>query len=392
MSDFDPQNLLGKREDGHLEFKDAEVLRRPVNVAREVVGFLNADGGDVWIGVKEGEQGQAAELQPLPNPEAARRSIFDHLVGVIEPSFSQDEVAVTCVGGLVRVAVSKGAHPPYAVRDGGRRFLIRVDDRLNEMTREQIRDAFTKETGDAGRDLSALKVDLRERLKVDALKRDQLWLGLVPTERLTIDFSDESTKKLFWTWFTDPKATGNRKSGWSFDCDPSLQRPQFPGDRLVHGQDTDFIKTTISERGEVTFVVELSALSNIPVAKNQFQPYALLEYPVSVFRLMGQILDRFSAKRTDSKVFAAFSMKGVQGWKLDPGSPREPTRWPGPRIFERDVLQIDLERLEFDAQMFVLHPDRCALRLIRLIYGSLGFEDNAIPSEFDQSRGVLSIP
>jgi hypothetical protein len=210
MSDFDPQNLLGKREDGHLEFKDAEVLRRPVNVAREVVGFLNADGGDVWIGVKEGEQGQAAELQPLPNPEAARRSIFDHLVGVIEPSFSQDEVAVTCVGGLVRVAVSKGAHPPYAVRDGGRRFLIRVDDRLNEMTREQIRDAFTKETGDAGRDLSALKVDLRERLKVDALKRDQLWLGLVPTERLTIDFSDESTKKLFWTWFTDPKATWAR--------------------------------------------------------------------------------------------------------------------------------------------------------------------------------------
>ena len=37
-------------------------------------------------------------------------------------------------------------------------------------------------------------------------------------------------------------------------------------------------------------------------------------------------------------------------------------------------------------------PDRCALRLVRLIYGSLGFEDDAIPREFDQTQGVLSFP
>lgn len=389
MSDCNPQELLGKREDGHLEFKDAEVIRRPVKIAREVVGFLNADGGDVWIGVKEGEQGHAVELQRLEDPEGTRRSILDHLVGVIEPSFTHDEVAVTCVGGLIRVAVRKGAHPPYAVRHDGRHFLTRVDDRLNEMTREQIRDEFAKGGEDAGHDRSALKAKLRERLKAEALKKDQLWLGLAPTEKLSIDFADESTKQLLRTWFAEPQATGNRRSGWNFVSD--LRWPRFMGDLVQHGEDSDLIKTTIGERGEVTFVAELSMLSNdVSPIRNRLEPYALLEYPVSVFRLMGKVLDRFSTKHQDSMVFAAFSMKGIRGWSLYPGSPRELMRGPGPRTFEGDV-QIDPERLEFDAKLLMEHPDRCALRLIRLIYGDLGFESDAIPREFDQQRGVLSI-
>jgi hypothetical protein len=395
MSDVDPRDLLGKREDGHLEFKDAEVLRRPVKVAREVVGFLNADGGVVWIGVKEGEQGRAVELQPLPRPDLARRSVLDHLVGVIEPSFSQDEVAVTCVGGLIQVAVKKGAHPPYAVRDGGRHFLTRVDDRLNEMTREQLREAFAKGGEDAGHDLPALKATLRERLKGEAPKSDQLWLGLVPTEKLTIDFADESTQQLFRTWFAQPNATGNRRGGWNFVSD--LRSPSFKGDLVQHGEDTDVIKTTISERGEVTFIVELSALANLKytpqqlLSPQQFAPYALLEYPASVFRLMSKLLLQFGKNLADAKVLAAFSMKGIRGWTLAPGSPREPIRWPAPKTIQQDVLALDPERLELDAQMVAKHPDRCTLRLIRLIYGELGFEDEAIPSEFDQQQGVLSI-
>jgi hypothetical protein len=395
MSDVDPRDLLGKREDGHLEFKDAEVLRRPVKVAREVVGFLNADGGVVWIGVKEGEQGRAVELQRLENPEGTKRSVLDHLVGVIEPSFNQDEVAVTCVGGLVQVAVKKGAHPPYAVRDGGRHFLTRVDDRLNEMTREQLREAFAKGGEDAGHDLSAIKATLRERLKGEALKSDQLWLGLVPTEKLTIDFSDESTQQLFRTWFAEPNATGNRRGGWNFVSD--LRSPTFKGDVVQHGKDTDLTKTTIGERGEVTFMVELSALAKLKytpqqlLSPQQFEPYALIEYPASVFRLMSKLLLQFGKNLAGAKVLAAFSMKGIRGWTLAPGSPREPIRWPAPESVKQDVLAIDPERLELDAKPLTESPDRCALRLIRLVYGELGFENNAIPSEFDQQQGVLLI-
>ena len=53
MRAFDPKSLLGKAESDRLEFKEAEALRRPANIGREVVGFLNADGGEIWIGVKE---------------------------------------------------------------------------------------------------------------------------------------------------------------------------------------------------------------------------------------------------------------------------------------------------------------------------------------------------
>ncbi len=389
MSDFDLQELLGKREDGHLEFKDAEVVRRPVKVAREVVGFLNADGGDVWIGVKEGEQGRAVELQRLDKPDIVRRSLWDHLIGVIEPAFTQDEVGVTCVGDLVRVAVSKGSHPPYAVRDGGRYFGIRLDDRLYEMTREQLREAFVKESAEAGRDLSAAKSKLRERLRTEAQKGDQLWLSLVPSEKLTIDFADESTKQIVRTWFTDPSATGNQHGGWNFVND--LRWPRFQGDFVKHGEDTDVIRTTISERGEVTFVAEMAMLVNVASPlRNRIEAYALLEYPASVFRLIGKLLERFGPKPLAFRVFAAFSMKGIAGWTLSPGSPRVPSRRQGPKTFEKD-LQIDPEKLEFEAKMLAETPDRCALRLIRLVYGALGFEDDAIPSEFDQKLGVLSI-
>jgi hypothetical protein len=320
MSEFDPQELLGKREDGHLEFKDAEVIRRPVKVAREVVGFLNADGGVVWIGVKEGEQGRAVELQKLENPEGARRSILDHLVGVIEPAFTQDEVGVTRVGEMIRVTVRKGAHPPYAVRDGGRHFLTRVDDRLNEMTREQLRDAFAKDRTEIGHDLSVIKAKLRERLSTEALKSDQLWLALVPTKTFSIDFADESTKQLIRTWFAEPNASGNQHGGWNFVND--LRWPRFMVGLVQHGEGTDLIKTTISEHGEVTFVGGLAILANnASPLKNRILSYALLEYPVSVFRLMGKLLEQFCPKDSDFKVLAAFSMKGIAGWTLSPGIP-----------------------------------------------------------------------
>jgi hypothetical protein len=396
MSDLDPQELLGKREDGHLEFKDAEVVRRPVKVAREVVGFLNADGGEVWIGVKEGEQGRAVELQVLEKPDVARRALLDHLVGVIEPPFSQDEVAVRCVDGLIQVAVKKGAHRPYAVRDGGRHFLTRVDDRLNEMTREQIRDAFAAAGSVPDQELSALKAKLRKDLEETALARKALWLRLVPAANLTIDLADPATKQLLRDWLTDPLATGNRRGGWTFATD--LRMPRFKGDFVQHGEDTDFIKTTINEHGEVTFVVELSALANLKytpqqlLAPQEFAPYALLEYPASVFRLMGKILVQFGKDLTGATVLGALSIKGIRGWALTPGSPRVPTRWPGSKTIEQDPLQFGPDRLGFDAQLLARHPDRCTLRLVRLIYGEVGFEDDAIPSEFDQKQGVLSMP
>lgn len=66
-------------------------------------------------------------------------------------------------------------------------------------------------------------------------------------------------REVLRTWPTDSLSTGPRRDGWSFATD--LRYPSFTGDLSHHGEDTDLIKTTISRRSEVTFIVELSVLA-----------------------------------------------------------------------------------------------------------------------------------
>ena len=213
MNAFDPKSLLGQAESDHLEFKEAEALRRPANIAREVVGFLNAKEGEgeIWVGVKE-KGGRAVEIQEIPDVERSLGSLRDHLIDMIEPQFTSEEVKLGCEGGLLHVSVKPGHNPPYAQLDGGRRFLVRIADRLREMSREEITRAFGGPS--TNQDLVVkIATDLRNDEASAALERPQLWLRLVPTESLEIDFNDEPTKKQFQTWLTDPSATQNRGSG-----------------------------------------------------------------------------------------------------------------------------------------------------------------------------------
>jgi hypothetical protein len=391
MSPFDPKELLGKTEDDHLEFKEAEALRRPATIAREVVGFLNADGGHIWIGVKE-EAGRAIELQTIPTIDRALRSLLDHLVEIVEPQFKLDEVELTSEGGLIHVSVRKKGHnPPYAQRDGGRRFLIRIADRLREMSREEIARAF--QDGSKKKDLSeeALSKTLetvRMAQHSEALAKPQLWLRLVPTESLKIDFTDKPTKKRFETWLMDPTATGNRRSGWDFANE--YKSPCFKVDYVEHGDVTDYMRTWITEHGQITFTLDVFALEQRVNVTRHFIPFALLEYPVSVFRLVAEILRSHAQEHADLRVVAGLVIKGIRGWLLKPGSPREPVRSSNrPKAFEGDVLEIDPERLVFDAGNLKENPDNCGLSLVRLIYRSFGFDSDAIPREFDQKQGVL---
>jgi hypothetical protein len=392
MSGFDPKSLLGKAESDRLEFKEAEALRRPANIAREVVGFLNAKGGEIWIGVKE-EHEKAVDFQRIADVEQARSALLNHLIDTIEPPFRSDEVDLKCKGDLIHVTVKKGIRPPYAQRDGGRRFWIRIDHRLREMSREEI----GKEFAEAFKAHSTEKdrvAEITEKLRKDqasaALEEPELWLQLVPTESLDIDFNDKPTQDQFRVWLTDPSATGNRRSGWDFVHD--LRGPRFLGDQVRHGNDDDYMRTQITEQGQLTFRVHSDSLRQLVGAVSSFAPYALVEYPVSVFRLMAAILGRHAEAHADMQVVTGLVISGIRGWSLSPGSPREPARhWGGPKAFEDDVLEIDPAQLVFAANDLKENPDRCGLRVVRLIYGRFGFESGAIPPEFNQQQGRLHL-
>jgi hypothetical protein len=387
MSAFDPISLLGQAEGYQLEFKEAESLRRPANIAREVVGFLNANGGHIWIGVKE-EKGRAVAVQSIPDLDQSLISLRDHLIDTIEPQFQTDEVKLDGESGLIHVRVFKGHRPPYAQRDSGRRFLIRIDARLQEMSREEIGAAFVEssraESTKRNR-VDEIAADIRKQASL-ALKSPQLWLGLVPTESLEIDFEDKPTWKQVETWLMDPSATGNRRSGWNFTDD--FSSPRLIGDHVKHGYANESMGTSITKEGGITFTLGSDHLRRLVGAGLHFNPLALVEYPTSVFRLMAAILKRFGDGHTNLQVVAGLVISGIRGWSLQPGSPREPARQLGtPKVLENDVLEVT--PLAFHADKLKENPDRCSLTVVRHVYGEFGFGYEAIPPEFDQKQGHL---
>jgi hypothetical protein len=380
MRDFDPASLLGKREDERLEFKDAEVLRRPARVAREVVGFLNGKGGDLWIGVQEDGEGRAVTTVPIADVERARIALRDHLIEAIEPKFQPDEVAITEEGGLLHLAVKRGGNPPYAQRDGGRHFCIRVDNRLREMDRTELRDAFRRadEPAELMRKVETAKKELR-----DEPNQSGLYVSLKPVPALNLDFFDEAVWREVQTWLTDPRATGNRHAGFKFSHGYAV--PQRRDSLVLHGQVSDYKRTVLDDTGRISFWVKADGLRRMESAQSIIEPYALLEYPVSIMRLMATILARFG--QGAEQVAGVLSLAGIRGWILRPGSPKEPMRaWQKPRPFDESVL--DVERV-FPADELAQNPDRCGLSFVRGIYARFDFDADAIPGEFDQLQGRL---
>jgi len=391
VSTFDPRVLLGKAETYRLEFKAADILKKPVKVAREVVAFLNADGGDLWVGVGE-EEGRAVRLETISDIEGELSRLRDHLLDTIEPVVRiPGDVRLTSEGGLLHVAVVKGQHPPYAQRDGGRHFWIRADARLRDMSREEIARAFNAPIGNADR-LTGIVRDLLRAQAEEGAARPSLWIRLVLTEPLSIDFTDTGTKVQFESWLRDPSATGNRRSGWNFVND--YARPKFLYDHVEQGDPDSPSKIRITNRGEITYSVSRDALywKGDDSDPRDIWPYSLLEVPASIFRLAGKVFDSDASGSTDLQVVVGFALSGIRGWRLRPGSPREPhLPWKKAQSFDSDLLEADPGQLVFPATEIIRNPDRCCLRLIRIVYGKFGFEDEDIPREFDKQEGVLRL-
>ena len=385
MSVEDPNGIVGKRESHVLEFKAKEILKSPTKIAREVVAFLNKEGGDVWIGYPE-QNGVALAPETIPDADRALGALQNHLIDTIEPPVRiPGDVDLKVVNGQILVSVSKGKNFPYAHRDKGRHYWIRGGDRVRDMSREEI---FQSKSEDP-----VLKVvDVLREAQKEATKGfpSSLWLRLVPSESLSIDVDDQATTEMFRKWLTDPTATGNRRGGWSFAHD--LTPPKTLGDTIQHGEAS--YRTEIKNTGQVTFTMDRNLLywMGNDSDPRDLWPNTLIGLPTSLFHLMAAMLGQYGKERSDLKVVAGFFINGIRDWRLRPGSAREPVLpWAGPKTLEEDVLEIDPERLVFDADKLRENPDQCGLRLVRLIYGAFGFESDAIPPEFDQQHGVLRL-
>lgn len=376
---------LGELEGERLEFKSREVLEQPEKVAREVVGMLNAEGGEVWVGLAEVE-GRAGEITPIEQPEHERDRLQNHLVDTIEPCPSSREVEVEIVQAgpyaVLRLIVRpEAAHRPYAqLKRSGRYFLRRVGARNVPMARHELERAFRRAGGDNVGRQAALDRLQRRREKLQTLNASCLWICLEPTELFDVDLAADDVRALL----TDPQATGNRPGGWNFV--QAARPPEFNRDGLRTVRE-DQVEAVVGESGWIALRVPLTALDH--GGARTLEPLALLEHTTAALRLAASLYAQ-SATPRDARILADLALLGVAGWRLAVEPLPEGAN--GFRGFEEAGSLIWEQPREFAVSRVVAAPDHCAYELYRRVFRAFGYDDDQIPQAFDRGTGRLVLP
>jgi Putative DNA-binding domain len=377
---------LGQSEGERREFKGKDVLRHLPNVSREVVGMLNATGGEIWIGLAE-EQGRAARVEAIDNATRELTRLRDHFTDAIEPSPTSSEIVVERVpfedkGDLLKVRVKPvPRRAPYALREGtARHFIKRFHDRLRPMSREEIFN--TTAQPDHPHDAALGKIrTARERHR----NKQTFWLRIQPVGDVDLRLGRD-----FREYFTNPVKTENRTAGWNFvDSDTIFEaRPN----EIRHGRAGETYIQVFRD-GAIEFTMPIinlywkstGGLGNTEV--NEVWPYALLEFPASVFRLAATIY-RERECHMDT-VIADLALFGIKGWTLRPHSPVSfGYKLARPRRFEEAEI-VSAEPLSFSMEEVINQPDRCAFRLVRRVYEAFEYFEDEMPMEFNKESGRL---
>jgi len=421
---------LGEAEGTRLEFKSSEALRRPERIAREVVAMLNADGGEVWVGLRD-EGGVALEIEPVAEPERTRDALRDALVDRIEPPPAGDEVEIEVVGEPPATVLRVVARPrhgrrPYAVRSrDGRLFLTRVGSRNRPLERDELQALFSPRAGGeiAERppaDDAPLRDDLKRML---ASPRSLIWVGVTapPGGELDLKAVAESP------YLVEPASIGGAGEGLGFlnTFYAAHFLAQRQGTRYLRPSEDGWLvagageyRLWLSEQGELRAEAPLEKFLALPedphhtrfpemVDREALDPKALTSYPLSVLRLLSAFLrDRAvwaSGSPDDAEGAAAVTLVGVEGWYLEPG-PDHPLR-----VFPVDPLRLRLLLPEvrerpapaesnavtagpkpFSLAELRDEPDRCTYRLLRGIFAAFGYGEEQIPY-FDRRTGRFDL-
>lgn len=381
---------LGKVEGQHLEFKSAAVLKDLDKVAREVVAMLNADGGEVWIGVRE-DDGRAMEIEPISDAESEKSRLVDFLVDTMDPSPTGDEMKIEVVPlgddddtaeKLLRIQLrSASARKPYGiVRGTSWTFPRRLGARLVPMTREEIREAMSRGVSEP-EDVDAARkqlLDWREQERQRGV--EGLWLGLITVPEMSLD----PQSSLFDRLATDPKESGNRRSGCNFVF--SGYRAAVAADHVywgdIHLDEPGYarfeLRAEVYDDGRAKFFSSYGGLlGGLARRKDQIHHSALLELPTSAMRIMSRVYGAFRDR--DFRVIADLALFHLDVETFLPS-------------LEPQQLDVVFEKpLEFDQREIIEEPDGCAFRLIRRIYQAFGIREEHMPAGFDRESGRLVI-
>lgn len=384
---------IGMQEGPSLEFKAAEAADQPLQIAREVVGMLNAKGGEIWIGMKEDPDGKGI-AEGLNDAERARRRILDCVVETIEPSVDESEVLIKEVQSLLCICVTpEDSHRPYAlVRGAQREFPKRIADQLRPMTREELFQQTKSVPTSSEEARFRLEQRREELLQEGHPSGGALWIRIEPEADL--DLTAELANRNVDTpgnligFLIDPALSGNRETGWT--CIMPYGDISHRKDRLICG-DEGYLETSIYHTGGVEFLAPLASL-HWKGPENEIWPLTVLELPASLFRLTAALLREHSSFNGISYLQSEIGIFGLKGWKLRSGSPSNfKYRIGPPNTFEEQDL-IMVKPLRFTREEIMNQPDRCTFSHIRLIYSRFGLSEEAVPTEYDRDLNQLRMP
>jgi Putative DNA-binding domain len=384
---------LGTREDMHTEFKRVEALKNPGSIAREVVGFLNMEGGKIWIGFGETD-GVADSIEPVLNAGSQADRLRDALVDLIEPAPAIGrEVDIKLVRfpadesrGVLVVEVKPGERRPYALlRQGARAYLKRTGSRLRAYTHEELADDFIGSEKSKGLEADALK-KMTDQMIGWSTKFTGLKVIVRPVDKVNLELASDVLLPLLQI----PGATGNRPLGWNFSRRRSELKTLAKGYRFGEKDSAQWLE--ISESGEVQFSVGLERMEWKGGPKNIW-PFALLEFPTSVLRLVRTLYAQYArpALASDAKVTLALGLFGIRGWTLGPYSPASMDYQFSESFSTFDETDDFLGEPVIELwEDLAAMPDRSAYRLTRQVYRAFGHDEQKIPAEYNREEGQLN--
>lgn len=402
---------LGSQEGSQLAILGRDAVADPAAVAREAVALLNAEGGEIWIGLTT-ERGSAVGLEPIAGAESERKRLQDFLVDSIEPFPAPSEVEVSVVAvppgeGSLLCVRCRPAQPLYAYLErSGRWFLRRTGDHARLLSREEIERGFVRRGLVREPQVASAEEILQAAAQVQSMAewhaRGGFWLHLEPggPQRLDLEALRESD------YLFEPAATGNRRTGATFvpaslsGKGPALASDDL-GSCLALGRESFNLR--IYDNGRVVFRAPLESFVARPdphhPAPRELSSDELLEYPISVLRLLGRLLGEpglwQSGLTPAGLVLAQLAFFQLEGWGLRPRSRRASGDflfWRQPvKVFAAKDFLLD-RPLRFPVEEVLQRPDACGFRLIRQLYLAFGFSLSELPPEFDLKLERLILP
>ena len=392
---------LGQRENEILEFKGRAALSDPKKIGREVVAFLNTEGGDIFIGLRE-ERGVAIEVETIEEAEQRAQDLRKSLGDSIEPSPAPGEVEAAAImdsgRAVIRVRVRRGKYGPYALlgREGARRYLVRIDSSSVPMDRVDLAHRFAGTSREED-PISSVRERLRgERDERQKWGEDELWVAIQPVREVSLNTGDQR----FETLLSDREALGVDPEAPSFHVP---FKPEVRQDRLVlgiqiPGQDKAWSaklkETTLHKDGGIRFraVLRLLYRHATGTTSRVVNPDVLIGVLLSLLKLasgaLAEVLDDEDRLVIDLALFGV----GREEALIFPGRWRLPRPGREAHVYE-DGDDLTLTKPpDFTFRDVRESPERCVFRLLALVYEAFGWREDAIPMALDARTGRAKVP